>query len=220
MDQQQIERALLGSGLIFRGGFLPEPDDGLDESIQAVVLIGNAGPEMWRVFSKASEFALEKDPLDIWSRRVISGIAGRLGADALYPFDGPPYFPFQRWAMKAEQVWSSPIGPLIHPEYGLWHAYRGVLLFRREIKFSSRPADASPCQSCADKPCLTHCPVNAFKPGKYDVPACARHLKSPAGEGCKKGGCIARASCPIGRPYVYEADHAQFHMFHFLKNHS
>ena len=65
-------------------------------------------------------------------RRVAAAIdplARSVGAMALYPFDGPPYRPFQRWAMRAEPVAPSPLGLFIHPEYGLWHAYRAALVF-------------------------------------------------------------------------------------------
>jgi len=220
MDRQQIEAAFRGSGLIVRGGFTPVPDDDLGDAIRTVVMIGNAGPELWRVFSRSPEFAQEADPLDVWSRRVIGSIAETLGAGAIYPFDGPPYYPFQRWATRADQVWPSPIGPLVHPKFGLWHAYRGALLFREKVDFVSESDGASPCETCTDKPCLNTCPVSAFTPGHYDVPACARHLKSVAGEECMRGGCVARRACPEGRAYHYGADHTGFHMEHFLKNHS
>ena len=220
MDRQRIERALQDTGLIVRGGFAPVPDDGLSDTIRTVVLIGNAGPELWRAFFRSPELDQESDPLDVWSRRVIGSIAETLGAGAIYPFDGPPYFPFQRWAMRADTVWPSPVGPLIHPKFGLWHAYRGALLFSEPIDFCVDVNAASPCETCADKPCLNTCPVSTFTPGHYDVPACARHLKSAAGEDCMNGGCVARRACPVGRAYHYGADHARFHMDHFLKNHS
>ncbi len=219
MDIRKIERALDGTGLIIRGGFAPQAGDGLKSDVACVVMIGNAGPEMWDAFSESSEFSAHVDPLDAWSRRVIGDAASRLQADAVYPFDGPPYFPFQRWAMRADQVWASPIGPLVHPEFGLWHAYRGALLFRVGVAFESRSETASPCDTCIDQPCLTTCPVAAFPPGGYDVPACAGYLKSAAGEDCMSRGCLARRACPVGREYHYGTDHAGFHMFHFLKNH-
>ena len=38
---------------------------------------------------------------------------------------GPPFLPFLEWAKRSE-VTESPIGLLIHPVYGLWHAYPGT----------------------------------------------------------------------------------------------
>ena len=36
--------------------------------------------------------------------------------------------------MRAEGLKPSPIGILMHPQFGLWHAYRGALLFDVEIE--------------------------------------------------------------------------------------
>ena len=107
---------------------------------------------------------------------------------------------------------------LIHPEYGLWHAYRGALVFKEPvIDLPDRPAASSPCETCEEKPCLSTCPVSAFGAGSYDVPACARHLRSPAGSDCMNLACRARRACPVGRGHRYHGDHALFHMDAFLK---
>ena len=93
-----------------------------------------AGREGWGAFAASPEAhdGLEH-PLDRFSRRVIEALARDLGALALFPFGGPPYWPFQQWARRAEPVHPSPIGLLIHPRYGLWHSYRGALGFREAL---------------------------------------------------------------------------------------
>jgi hypothetical protein len=162
----------------------------------------------------------EPDPLNAWSRRVLSGIAERFGATTVFPFDGPPYAPFFAWARKAEAVSASPIGMLIDPVYGLWHAWRGALAFRERLALPAVNEAASPCESCAIQPCLTTCPVDAFRHGNYDVAACAGHLRTEEGSDCMAEGCRARRACPVGEDYVYDPDQAQFHMDAFLKNQS
>jgi len=146
----------------------------------------------------------------------IDAIAADVGADAAYPFAGPPYYPFQRWAMKADTVFASPIGPLIHPTYGMWHAYRGALLFTETINLPDVPSTSSPCDTCIDKPCLSTCPVAAFSADGYDVPTCRTHIGSDEGFDCLENGCLARRACPIGQDYIYEPAQAAFHMMHFL----
>ena len=74
------------------------------------------------------------DPLDRWSRRVVDALAAALGARALYPFDGPPHWPFQRWARRAEAVHVSPLGLLIHPDYGF-----GTVIAARSASPSRSP---------------------------------------------------------------------------------
>ncbi len=43
----------------------------------AVVLIGNAGSEIWKAFAGSPEYDMERDPLDVWSRRIINDVADR-----------------------------------------------------------------------------------------------------------------------------------------------
>jgi hypothetical protein len=224
MDYRDIEAACAAHGLIARGGFHPSVADGAPAGARTLVLVGNAGPALWRAFCEAtppSERASGAHPLDGWTRRAVGAIAEKLGARAVYPFDGPPYAPFQRWALRAGGVFTSPIGTLIHPVYGLWHAYRGALAFAAKLALPPPPTSASPCESCASKPCLTACPVGAFRieagpPARYDVPRCVAHVTSAAGTDCLGGGCLARRACPVGRDYAYGSEQARFHMRKFL----
>ena len=214
---QTIAAAVTPLGFITRGGFHPAPADGVPGNPGSVVLIGNAGPAMWLAFTRDVPQPAGPDPLDSWTRQVLGEAAGRLGADAVFPFDGPPHWPFQRWAQKAEAVFPSPIGPLVHPAYGLWHAYRAAFLFAGRLALPPRPKGQSPCEGCAEKPCLSACPVAALSPGAYDVAGCVAHLDAPAGADCMNQGCRARRACPVGRDYPYAAAQAAFHMAHFRR---
>ena len=231
MDMATIETALGAHGLIARGGFHPEPGDSVPaldggRPVRSLVMIGNRGPELWRAFAASPEFRTTPDPLpdplNAWSARVIGDLAAEWGARALFPFGGPPHLPFVAWAKRAEPVAESVLGILIHPDYGLWHAYRGALALAEEIALPPRAERPRPCDDCADKPCLSACPVGAFNPAGYDVvgydvAACADHLAAPAGADCMAEACRARRACPVGREYLYRPDQAQFHMVHFLE---
>lgn len=202
-------------GLMLRGGFHPTPDDGAPEGVAAILLVGNAGPDLWR--KSAEGLRNEPHALDEWTRRVMDQIADNLGVAVLYPFGGPPYHPFQRWAKRAEGLQSSPLGMLIHPEFGLWHAYRAALCFRDSIDVPRVEPAENPCAACPDRPCLSACPVSAFSESKgYDVPACSGFLAGPDGGDCLTRGCLARRACPVGRDFVYDPEQASFHMKAFL----
>ncbi len=202
--------ALAPSGLMLRGGFHPNAEDKLDGG--TLVMVGNAGPALWRAFETHAYAPDASDPMDRWTRARVDPLAASFGARALYPFGGPPYHPFQRWAMRADDVHPSPIGLLIHPTYGLWHAYRAALLFAERLSLPPRTERPSPCESCAEKPCLTACPVDAFDAAAgYDVPACTAHIRGPRGAPCRQRGCLARHACPVGRPYVYDDAQSAFH---------
>ena len=124
MDVETIESAVSHLGLNVLGGF--HGDEAREPSEPATfVLIGNAGPAMWAAFASATTAqarAGDADPLDDWTRRGLSAVAEDLRARALFPFDGPPYHPFQQWALRTGAAFVSPTGPLIHPAFGLWHA--------------------------------------------------------------------------------------------------
>jgi len=216
INLDDIASALEPHGLIPRGGFAPRSGDGL-EGYETVVLVGNAGPAMFERFGRWLDDGGGRydNPMDAWSRAVIDDVAAQLGAEPLYPFDGPPYRPFQQWAMRAEPVHPSPLGILIHPAYGLWHAYRGALAFPHGVDMPEPDSADSPCRTCADKPCLGGCPVAAFAADPdtpYDVPACIGYLATAAGEDCLARGCLARRACPVGRTYTYSAAQSRFHM--------
>lgn len=211
-----VRAALDAEGLLLRGAFHPTQEDGAPRGAATLLLVGNAGPTMWRAFRNGR--MREPDPLNAWTRTLLSGIADRFSAAPVFPFDGPPYAPFFAWAKRAETVFDSPVGMLIHPEYGLWHAWRGALAFRERLALPAPDEAVSPCDGCATQPCLTTCPVDAFRQGHYDVAVCAGHLRTQEGADCMAEGCRARRACPAGKGYVYDPDQARFHMDAFLKN--
>jgi ferredoxin len=207
-------------GLLVRGGFRPTAEDGVPalpdgRNAATLMLVGNAGPAMWRAFRAAPERIRSDDALDAWTRRVVAEIARGAGAHPLFPFEGPPYFPFQRWAMRAEPVHPSPLGILIHPEFGLWHAYRAALAFAEAVDLPEWKERARPCESCERRPCLSACPVGAFDGVSYAVHTCAAHLDTEAGRNCLDGGCRARDACPVGAAWRYDLEQVRFHMAAF-----
>ena len=220
MELDEIERALREAGFTPRGAFHPADGDGVpplvDAPARTLVLAGNAGPQMWRAFEAARAGGALS--LDEWSAQALGALAARLGARAVFPFQRP-WLPFQRWAQRAQACHVSPLGLLIHPDYGLWHGYRGALLFAAAIALPPPDRRPSPCASCADRPCLGACPVGAFDGGAYDVHACAAYLAQSPQSACIDTGCRAREACPVGREYRYAPAQASFHMRAFLQTH-
>ncbi|HXV24515.1 MAG TPA: hypothetical protein VED46_09680 [Alphaproteobacteria bacterium] len=224
MTLDDIVQAIQATGLMARGGFHPSAEDRLPPlpsgaEGRTLLLLGMAGRGAWDAFARSPERAgdARTHPLDAWTRRAVSELAERLGALPLYAFEGPPYWPFQRWGMRAEPVAVSPLGILIHPEFGLWHAYRAALLLGERLELPAWEPRASPCESCAGRPCLSACPVGAFTGSSYRVEDCAAHLRAPAGAMCMEEGCRARDACPVGRTYRYPAEQIRFHMKAFRR---
>jgi hypothetical protein len=222
-DQIEVLAKLLDPlGLAIGGGFHPIASDGVPaigegRPVETLYLVASLGRAMWPAFSRSPEFA-DGAPhsLDRWTGRVLRRVAEDAGAIAIFPFGGPPWQPFQRWAMRGGTVAASPLGILIHPEYGLWHAYRGAIAFDRRLALPAIDPRARPCDSCFDRPCLSACPVKAFKPQGYDVAGCRAHVGSEAGRRCGEGGCLARLACPVGQEHAYAPAQMAFHMRAFL----
>jgi hypothetical protein len=219
----ELTQALARHGLRLRGGFAT--DSTADAEIlneapwaRTLILVGNVGSELWDRSGAEIAALDDPDPLNRWTRSVIEPIASSVDGLALFPFAGPPYWPFQRWAERAEGVRQSPIGIQIHPEFGLWHAYRAAILLRGTISLPRRE-QAHPCDTCVDRPCLTHCPVNAFTSTGYAVDRCVDHVVALQNESgsCSEVGCLARLACPVGTAWRYRPEHARFHMHAFVK---
>lgn len=226
IDPGALVTELANHGLIARGCVdfsLEEGPAGIDGRPAAcVVLVGHAGGTLWPYFSRwcAGRSASQADPLDSWSREVLEAVAGRFGARAVFPSDRP-YLPFQHWAMRAEGLKPSPLGILMHPEYGLWHAYRGALLFSEKLAsaFAVHRCEAGApvhlCDACEGKPCLRACPVAAHSIERFDYAGCVEHVRSPQGGACRSLGCLDRNACPFGVEYRYSAEQQAFHMSAF-----
>lgn len=216
MTFSKIEQAAAADGLSIVGAFHPEPEDDAPEGVKTLCLLGAGSPAMWEAFSASHEYSdNQPHPLDRWSERVIGALAATLGGVALFPFGGPPWQPFQKWAEKGEGATASPVLMQVTWQRGLWTSYRGALGLRDRIAIPA-PRHTSPCLGC-DAPCLDACPVNALGGGTYDVPACTGHLRSKHGSACLDG-CLVRKSCPYSASMALPPDQRKFHIAAFLRS--
>ena len=141
MNLQPLQQSLATYGLYLRGVARLSTEEigrwgfGNELASPGVALVGNIGSSYWPEFSQSSEYRDgAANPLDRWSRRIAEEIAEMHAIAPLFPFDGPPYYPFLQWAHRAKTVATSPLGLMIHPRYGLWHSYRFGLLYLSVIK--------------------------------------------------------------------------------------
>lgn len=215
MTLDRISKAAQNVGLCVRGAFHPTPEDGAPIGTQTLVLLGPDEPKFWHRFRSSPEYLdSQPDPLDRWSVRVVSAIAPEFDALALYPFGGPPYQPFLRWAALSARATPSPVGLLAHDTAGLFISFRGALAMEARLDLPASPA--KPCDTCATHPCETACPVGALGPGApYNVAACRAHVASDAGRACRDG-CLVRRACPVSQSFGRVPEQSAFHMKAFL----
>lgn len=227
-----LEQALAGHGLRVRGGLVPNASDALPalpggRDPAVLWLIGQVGSECWSAFAASTFFADGlPDPMDRWSKWIGDALASAAGGVALYPSDGPPYHPFQRWGQRSEPLQPTPLLLRIHPEFGLWHAYRFALVLpvlsiqdASGMAAAQQPGAPDICLRCDGQPCLHACPVQAFTGPAYQVDTCSAHLHRSDGRACMDNGCLARRACPVGADHRYQPEHAAFHMRAFANRH-
>jgi len=229
-----LRASLQAHGLHLRGGFCPQAHeaislpDGRDAAV--LWLVGNVGAAMWTHFqsSPPAHDGLPH-PLDRWSRQLGDTLAQQFGGFALYPFDGPPsqahYHPFQQWASRCEKLFPSPLMLRMHPQHGLWHAYRFALAFptldardRAWLLHGTEATfpDESPCLRCVGQPCLQTCPVQAYDGQQFASDRCRDHVRQDSVQQCMRTGCLARNACPVAPQLRYSDDQARFHMQAFV----
>ncbi|MCP4185964.1 MAG: hypothetical protein GY761_22110 [Hyphomicrobiales bacterium] len=222
-----LEDSLKEYGMNILGGFHLEPDEAVSfarsNCTVAGLVVASHGRDMWRSF-QASVFFKDQlpDSLDRWTRSVLEDLAIKTGSGLVLPFDRP-FPPFQEWAKRASGISNSPLGILMHHEYGLWFGLRGVFLFEVKVEnqavnklIQHRFDNEYPCDICIEKPCLSHCPVNAFDKTGLNVKACFSHLEKivnfSSQPDCLSKGCAARDACPVGAHHKYCDEQLQFHM--------
>ena len=188
------------------------PLGGGHEGETTTILLGPLEPDFWGYVTEQPEFS-GADPLDSWSSAAIAALAESTGSRAFFPFGGPPYHPFISWALRSGETWQSPVGLLVHKDAGLLVSYRGALQFDRRIDL---PVPAiNPCATCADKPCLTACPVLALSPSGYDVPSCKAHIDTDAS--CRKP-VVCAWPAPSAKPTAAIQRKQHFTWRHFTRH--
>jgi hypothetical protein len=211
---------LARAGFLVAGGFRPGPDDDVpalpDGAPAATVLVvGSLSNTLLPILKERAEWRDGvPDPLDRYTRAALTALADDARLGVVFPFDGPPYYPFQRWALRTGGFSRSPMGVLADEPHGPWLGLRAAFLAREVLPVTGGGRDG-PCPTCADTPCISACPAGALSSSGYDVPRCLSWLAANPSADCHRG-CLARRACPFGRDHAQGYDEAAFHMRSFL----
>ena len=175
-----------------------------------LVVIGHAGRRLWAELNRTPFNS--PDPVDDYSRQHTAHFAqqylGDTGWRLLYPSE--VFFPLNLLGELVGWGRPSPLGLGMHPEYGLWWAYRTVFLSQLPLPVTVPVATPHPCDSCVGQPCLAACPAGALSPtAGFDVYACSDYRVS-AGSSCA-AQCLARQACPVGAQHRYTPDQINYH---------
>lgn len=171
-----------------------------------LILVGNGGRAMWSSLRRSAAFS-SAHPIDEHSLAVVSAWFTaqfpQRSFDIIYPRSRRAV-PLQALGRLVGWHQSSPLGVGINAEWGLWFAYRVVLLADTELMPTKAEAAASPCATCAGRDCIATCPAGAAAPEGLALEPCIAYRKS-ADSRCR-ATCVARLACPVGTEHRYDEE--------------
>lgn len=180
----------------------------------SLILFGNGGPGFWRAFDRNRPAG--EHPVDTFSCQVVGEFMARrfpgVVFHVLYP--GPRVVPLQALGERVGWHHESPLRIGINDTWGLWYAYRALILVEAVLPSSPPVQSVSPCITCHDRPCMSACPPRALEPGVLRLARCIdfRLLQESV---CHRQ-CLARWACPVAPEQRYDEAQVHYHYGHSL----
>lgn len=177
-----------------------------ERRFRQLILVGNAGPQLWREVEQAGEAAA--DPIDAFSVRALEHWLALHCAGRAYRIVYPGSDRIGLQALGALAGWHHPapfkVG--IMAGWGSWFGYRVALLADSGFAPTAALQAPSPCSSCETRPCIRACPAGAMDgaaaDGGFELQACLAYRRRPDSR-CR-ATCVARLACPVGREHRYD----------------
>lgn len=174
-----------------------------------LILIGNGGKLFWDALKDSKNKS--KNPVDDFSAAVVSHWLDTLAADIPRKLIYPPScnLDLQKLGQLAGWHHPSPFMVGINNEWGTWFAYRAVILAGTNFELTSNQLESSPCKTCTDKPCISHCPAKAVTETAFDLNYCINYRKQE-NSACQTT-CQSRISCPVATEHQYSDEQIHYH---------
>jgi hypothetical protein len=162
-----------------------------------LILIGNGGQLFWSSLKKTGHTS--KEPVDDFTVSLVSdwlkSLAPKIAGKIIYP-------PSCKLDLQK-------LGQLAG-----WHhrspAYRAVILTDSEFDLTCNDGqESSPCKTCVDKPCATHCPGKAVAENSFDLNNCISY-RQQKNSSCQTT-CQSRISCPVAIEHQYTEEQIHYH---------
>ncbi|MCW8906413.1 MAG: hypothetical protein OQL28_04125, partial [Sedimenticola sp.] len=213
----ELEEKGLNLFSTLRVGSLPESAAALLNQLELppgdenrVILIGHGGRRLWQSLQQAHWH--HADPIDNFSHAAANRFCQQLlqgyRHQVIYPGTCP--VPLQQLGIRAGWHSDSPLGLGIHPEWGLWFAYRAAILTDAPLPEIRQPNPAAPCDQCLDQPCISHCPARALSATRQiDMSRCGDYRLQE--DSTCSDRCLARLSCPVAGEHRYTLEQITYH---------
>ncbi len=174
-----------------------------------LLLFGHGGTAFWTRLQEAGMTG--PDPVDAFSRQVVEQFLAEDLPGVLYrvAYPGMAAVPLQALGKLAGWHHDSPMKVGINDYWGLWYAYRAVVVADSRLPVSAPVKSVSPCLSCVDKPCVQACPAEALTQDDWRLQRCMDFRLQPA-SACA-GTCVARLACPVAGEHRYSDSQMAYH---------
>ncbi len=181
------------------------------EESDSIILLAQGGRELWGHLPHPL-IELE-DPIDnfaIEAMKVFGQSALEGDFKILFPLTSY-LLPLQKLGRELNLSRPSPLGLDINFDFGVWFAFRGVMITKKNIPIVKPNAFLSPCLSCTSQECLKMCPVGAISIDQpFDIKTCGDYRFSKNSKCTDR--CLERLSCPYKAEHRYEIEQTQYHM--------
>lgn len=183
-----------------------------------LILVGHRGRDFWTALQQRGMHGAH--PMDQFVTACIAAwMDGPLhGHTWRQVFPGTQTVGLQRLGTLAGWHHASPFWVGVHQDWGSWFAYRAVVLADTDLALTPRLESPSPCDRCADKPCISACPAGALasaQTGAWQLQTCLDYRKqndSPC-----QNRCLARNACPVGAAHRYDDAQISYHYLHSMQ---
>ena len=176
---------------------------------QQLLVFGHGGPRMWQALA-GSAFKRDEHPIDDFSADTVARFFTEENPANSYTLLYPQkqgVIPLQQLGRLAGWHHASPFRIGVNARWGSWFAYRAVALADTSFAPTAPMPESSPCESCADKPCLSACPVAVGDNIQLD--ACLDKRLEDASR-CAST-CLARLACPVMVKERYSQEQIVYH---------
>ena len=181
------------------------PFDSVLPGCRSVLVFASGGTALWEAFCRdlrahPQHLTDEDHPLDAFIARQIRAAdpdppeSRRWIRCAAEP---EAFIDFRPLAHDAGMGWTSRMGLLLHPTFGLWMGLRAACFTTEVLPVTGPVAADNPCDACPGH-CASACPGEAFVAGRLKIQRCAAfHVTADT---CH-GRCHARLACPVGEQH-------------------
>lgn len=175
-----------------------------------LILIGNGGQLFWSSLKKTGQTS--KEPVDDFTVSLVNdwlkSLTPKITGKIIYP--PACELDLQKLGQLAGWHHRSPFMVGINNEWGTWFAYRAVILTDSEFELTCNDGQkSSPCKTCADKPCVTHCPGKAVAEDSFSLNNCTSY-RQQKNSSCQTT-CQSRISCPVAIEHQYTEEQIHYH---------